>query len=262
MNQQDKRWALVTGASSGLGADFARQLAAQGYSLLLVARSLAPMQALADTLIAQHGVAVEVLPQDLAAPGAAQALKERIDALGLPVELLVNNAGFGVHGAFHQQPLDRLQGMLQLNIVALTELTRLFAADMAARGHGQILLVASVGAYQATPTYAAYCASKAYVLLLGEALHEELKPHGVQVTVLSPGVTATHFFDVSGQQPTPYQRMVIMQSKTVVRRALSALAARRAAVVPGLLNALTVFGNRFVPRAWQRRLAYRLMRND
>ncbi|TDR82883.1 SDR family NAD(P)-dependent oxidoreductase [Paludibacterium purpuratum] len=262
MNEPGQRWALITGASSGMGVDYARQLAAQGVALVLVARSFEPMRTLADELIARHRVPVQVIAQDLAEPGAAQALKRQIDEQGWQIDLLVNNAGFGVHGDFHRQPLERLQSMLQLNIVALTELTRLFAADMAARGRGEILLVASIGAYQASPTYAAYCASKAYVLLLGEALHEELKPHGVTVTVLSPGVTATNFFEVSGQRATGYQRLMVMPSDAVVRQALAALRARRATLVPGLFNALTVFANRFAPRSWQRKLVYRLMRND
>ncbi|BEV71785.1 MULTISPECIES: SDR family oxidoreductase [unclassified Paludibacterium] len=256
------RRALITGASSGLGADFARQLAARGNALVLVARSEAPMQALADELRQRYQVDVQVLVQDLGQPGAAIALKQQTDRLGWQIDVLVNNAGFGVHGEFHRQPLPRLQDMLQLNISTLTELTHCYAADMVARGQGEILLVSSIGAYQATPTYAAYSASKAYVLLLGEALHEELRPYGVTVSVVAPGITATQFLAVSGQRATPYQKLVMMQSPEVVRQALALLRRRGAARVPGWVNRLTVFFNRFMPRSWQRKVAFQLMRND
>lgn len=163
------------------------------------------------------------------------------------------SSGFGV---------DFAHLMLQLNIATLTELSHVFGTPMAARGRGHILLVASIGGYQATPTYAAYAASKAYVLLFGEALHEELKPRGVTVTVLSPGITATRFLDVSGQKPTLYQRMVMMPSRPVARIGLAALYSGRASIVPGWLNALTAWSNRFMPRMVQRRVAHALMKNQ
>lgn len=256
---QSTKWALITGASSGFGVDFARQLARQGYSLVLVARSEAPMQALAAELA---GVRCHVVAMDLAGEGAAEQLKQQLDAAGITVDMLVNNAGFGVFGEFIGQPIERTRGMLQVNIMALTELTHVFAAGMAERGHGDILLVASNGAYQATPTYAAYCASKAYVLLFGEALHDELAPRGVNVTVVSPGISATNFLQVSGQKATLYQRTVMMTSASVVGIALAALRGKRASVVSGWLNASTAFGNRLLPRSWQRGIAYRLMKND
>ncbi|WP_211222855.1 SDR family NAD(P)-dependent oxidoreductase [Paludibacterium yongneupense] len=196
------KWAVVSGASSGLGVDFSRQLAAQGYRLVLVARSEAPMRELADELARKYGSDVRVFPLDLAAAGAVRALSLGLAEQGIEPELLVNNAGFGLYGDFSEQPLERIRSMLQLNIIALTELTHVLAAGMKARGRGQILLVASIGGYQATPGYAAYCASKAYVLLFGEALHNELGAFGVNVTVVSPGVTATRFLQVAGQQPT------------------------------------------------------------
>ncbi|MEI7431639.1 MAG: SDR family NAD(P)-dependent oxidoreductase, partial [Betaproteobacteria bacterium] len=179
----------------------------------------------------------------------------------IEVQLLINNAGYGMFGEFLAQPPAATLNMLQLNMLTLTELTQVFATDMVRRGGGQILLVASIGAYQATPLYAAYCASKAYVLLFGEALHEELKGKGVTVTVLSPGISETAFFAVAGQKPTLYQRLAMMQSRPVARIGLVALQAGRASVVPGWLNALTVRSNRLLPRFVQRKVAHRLMKN-
>lgn len=255
------QWALITGASSGLGVEFARQLAARGAHLVLAARSEAPMLALAAELSAAHALQVHVETIDLAEPGAASQLKARLDAVGIAVDVLVNNAGFGLYGEFVTQSPQRLQEMLQLNVMALTELSHAFGREMAQRGRGQILLVSSIGGYQATPTYAAYSASKAYVLLLGEALNAELKPHGVNVAVLAPGITATQFLAVAGQRATLYQRLMLMQPAPVVAAGLRALSRGQASVLPGLGNKLTVFSNRLTPRWLQRWSAARLMAN-
>lgn len=259
---QQKTWALITGASSGFGRDFAHSLAARGHDLVLVARREPLMRELADNLTAEYGIEVVVDPCDLTEPGAAAALKARLDARGIDVELLVNNAGFGLFGSFLEQPLARIEEMLRLNVIALTELTHHFGRDMAGRGAGRILLVSSISGYQATPTYAAYAASKAFVLLFGEALHEELRAKGVNVTVLSPGVSATAFLDVSGQRTTLYQRLVMMRSQAVVDIALRALDDQRASIVPGWINTLTTWSLRLFPRILQRRVAHALMRND
>lgn len=256
-----EQWALVTGASSGFGMDFAQLLAERGYHLVLVARRVEPMETLALRLRADHGVQVMVLGLDLSQAGAAEVLKARTDALGVPVDVLINNAGYGVFGEFATQPLERTLDMLQLNIVTLTALTHLYANDMRRRGGGRILLVASIGGYQATPYYAAYSASKSYVLLLGEALNEEFKQHNVSISVLSPGITATSFLDVSGQKATAYQRMAMMQSRPVAATGLKALFRNTPSIVPGLANKLTILSNRFTPRAIQSKMAGLLMKN-
>jgi short-subunit dehydrogenase len=208
-----------------------------------------------------HGVRTHVVGIDLARPGVGAELRDRLAQAGIAVDILVNNAGYGVYGDFLSHPVARTLDMMQLNMLSLTELTHAFAEGMVARGGGKILLVASIGGYQATPTYAAYSASKAYVLLFGEALHEELKDRGVTVTVLSPGITATRFLEVSGQKATFYQRMVMMQSRPVARLGLKALYSGRASIVPGWLNAITVWSNRLMPRMVQRRVAFALMKN-
>ncbi|MBS1169667.1 MAG: short chain dehydrogenase family protein [Burkholderiaceae bacterium] len=255
-------WALVTGASSGLGVDFAHELAAKGYSLVLTARRKDRLQALAAEIEAHHAVQTKVIALDLAEPGAAAELKRQLHGEAITIDVLINNAGFGIFGELIEQPPARVQAMLQLNIAALTELTQLYATEMVQRQRGQILLVASVVAYQASPNYAAYAASKAYVLSFGEALHEELRPHGVTVTVLSPGATATEFFDVSGQQSTPMKRAFMMPSRPVVQIGLAAMRRGRASVVPGWKNALMTWSTRLLPRIVQRKMAHWVLRKE
>jgi short-subunit dehydrogenase len=261
MDDLKGKWALITGGSSGLGVEFARQLAARGANLVLAARRRAPMEELAASLTARHGSEVRIIAIDLARRGVGAELKSQLDGHGIAIDLLVNNAGYGLFGDFIEQPLDRTLDMLQLNVLSLTELTHVFAADMIRRGGGHILLVSSIGGFQATPTYAAYSASKAYVLLLGEALNVELGGKGVKVSVLAPGVTATEFFAVSGQKATFYQRLVMMRPARVVADGLTALFAGKPSVLPGLGNKLTVFASRFTPRILQARLAYLMMKN-
>ncbi|HEY9103740.1 SDR family oxidoreductase [Chitinimonas sp.] len=261
MEKLNGKWALVTGASSGFGMDFAGALAERGANLVLVARRREPMEALAARLRSDHGVKVEVIGMDLARPGVGLELKQLLSERDIAVDVLINNAGYGVYGDFVEQALDRTLDMLQLNMLSLTELTHAFAADMVSRGSGHILLVASLGGYQATPTYAAYAASKAYVLLFGEALNTELAPKGVKVSVLSPGITATQFLAVSGQRPTLYQRLVMMRPRPVVNTGLAALFKGKASVIPGLANKLTAFSNRLAPRSLQSKVALQLMKN-
>jgi uncharacterized protein len=248
MNLLSTKTALVTGASGGLGADFARELARLGCNLVLAARREDPLRALQAELSAAHPVQVHVFPIDLSIPDAPRDLYERLQSAGIPVDILVNNAGFGYFGKFAEVPWEREKAMLDIDITALVHLTKLFAADMVARRSGYILQVSSVGAFQPSPTYASYSAAKSFVLYFGEALNYELRGTGVSCTVVCPGVTATDFLTVAGQTPTLYQRMMRMQSPDVVRIAVRAMLARRSSVVPGLGNALLAFSTRFMPR--------------
>lgn len=254
-------WSLITGASSGFGKDFALLLAQRQSNLVLVARRTEPMLELAAQLERDYAIKVRVIGQDLSLQDAALQLKAKLDNEGIHITTLINNAGFGLFGDFYEQTYSRTEEMLKLNMLSLTQMTYVFGEAMKRAGRGNILLVASIGAYQATPSYAAYSASKAYVLLFGEALHHELAPFGVKLSVLSPGITATSFLQVSGQKPTLYQRMVMMQSRPVAEIGLKAMFAGKASIVPGIINKLTIFSNRFVPRRLQTRLAYLLMKN-
>ncbi len=247
--------ALVTGASSGIGQEFARVLAEYGANLVLVARREDRLKQLADELRTAHGVAVHVEALDLGAPDAAAELHRRTSEVGLTVDLLVNNAGFGVYGPHMEIPWEREQQLLQLDIVALAQLTKLYVADMLRRGRGRVIQVASIGAYQPSPTYAAYAAAKAYVLYFGEALDYELRGTGVHCTVLSPGVTKSEFLEVSGQPLRPFHRMTMMPARAVVESGLRASLRGRPSVIPGLANKLAVFSLRFAPRRAQAALA-------
>jgi len=250
------RCALVTGASSGLGTDFARELASRGCRLVLVARREDRLRALADELRGAHGTEARIAAVDLAAPGAAEDLFARTEGRDLPVDVLVNNAGFGVYGDFLAIPWERERRMLELDVAAVVHLTKLFAAGMVTRGRGWILQVASIGAYQPSPTYASYSAAKAFVLSFGEALSFELRRTGVTVTVVSPGVTATEFLQVSGQKPSLYQRLAMMKSPDVARAGVRAMLRGTPSVVPGLVNKIPTFLMRLTPRRLQARIAH------
>ena len=254
------RTALVTGASSGLGIEFARELARHGAALVLVARSEAPMQALAAELRAA-GTTVHVHCVDLAEAAEREALAAHLASEGRAIDVLVNNAGFGVFGPFADTEWTRLDAMLAVDVVALTHLTRLFVPAMRERGFGRVLQVASTGAFQPTPTYAAYAAAKSYVLEFSHALDTELRGSGVRCTVVSPGVTATQFLAVSGQRPTWYQRLTRMQAPVVARQGIDAMLAGRSGIVTGWINALMAHGTRLMPRRVSVRVAGLLMRN-
>jgi uncharacterized protein len=254
------RTALVTGASSGLGVAFARDLAGRGCALVLVARSEAPMQQLATELRAT-GATVHVRPADLSEAAAREALATGLASDGIAIDVLVNNAGFGVFGAFADTDWSRLDALLAVDVVALTHLTRLFVPGMRERRFGHVLQVASTGAFQPTPTYAVYSAAKTYVLEFSYALDAELRGSGVRCTVVSPGVTATRFLEVSGQRATWYQRMTRMEAHGVARRGIDAMLAGRTGIVPGVVNALMAHSTRTMPRRISARVAGWLMRN-
>ena len=255
--------ALVTGASAGIGAELARELARHGHDLVLTARRVAPMQALAEEL-RRTGAEATVVAADLSRPGAALALADELAGRRIDVDVLVNNAGFGAAGRFARIDPGRLGEMLQVNIVALTELTRRLLPGMVERGYGRILLVASVAGFQPGPHMAAYFASKAYVLSLGEALAYELRGSGVTVTSLCPGATATEFFDVAGAANSIMARRLrrMMPAEDVARRAYRGLMTGKRVVVTGAMNRITALAGRHAPRAIVLPVTERLMRED
>ncbi|WP_246104829.1 SDR family NAD(P)-dependent oxidoreductase [Sphingomonas xanthus] len=241
---------LITGASAGLGADFARQLSAKGHRLVLAARRKDRLDALAREVGNARVVAI-----DLGEPGAAGRLIADIDRHGEMVSTLVNNAGFGLWGRFDALDGPRQRGMIDLNCSALVELCHLVLPAMLERGQGAILNVASTAAFQPGPGMATYFATKAFVLSFTEALHEEMRTRGIKVSALCPGPTATEFGAVAGYTGNGLVDKLAARSEDVVRAGLAALDRNRAVVIPGLANKAGAQGHRFLPRSALRRIA-------
>ena len=247
-------WALVTGASAGLGAEYARQLAALGLDLVLVARRADRLTALAAELTQQHGIRAEPLPLDLLADDAVERLTEL--AAGREIGLLVNNAGFAFSGDFLSAPHGTYQRMTRLNCELPVVLSQVFLAPMAARGRGGMVLLASMSSYQATPTMTTYGATKAFDLLLGEGLAVELAGSGVDILTVCPGSTSTEFQSVAGVPDDFIESR--HDPADVVRGSLRRLG-RRPVYVPGLKNRFLLFAQRFGSRMVAARVAHRLL---
>jgi short-subunit dehydrogenase len=242
---------LITGASAGLGVEFARQCAARGNEVVLVARRKDRL----DDLGAEIGDKAHVIVADLSEPGAATGIVAETIARGMWVRTLINNAGFGLRGRFDELPLDRQLEMVDLNIRALTNLSFVVINDMVRKGGGAILNVASTAAFQAGPNMAVYFASKAYVLSFTEALHEEWKDRGIKVSALCPGPTRTEFGEVAGFETLGQFDRLAMEAGPVVKAGLEGLDANRAVVIPGATNKIGAWSTRFAPRSVVRRIA-------
>ncbi|HEX6041847.1 SDR family oxidoreductase [Longimicrobium sp.] len=250
------RWALVTGASMGIGEAFARALAERGMNLVLCARSADRLQALAADIASAHGVRTHVVAADLGQPGAAADAWARASD-GRDIHLLVNNAGFGLHGRFEQLPRDRQGEMIALNCTAVLELAHLALNAMRPRGDGGIINVASIVAYQPVPWMATYAATKAFVLSLSQALAEENRGSGVRILCVSPGPTPSGFQATAGTSVEPSQPGYL-EPRAVVDRALAALDGGRTQVTPGAVNRVaTVFG-RLLPMGLTTSIARRM----
>lgn len=253
--------ALVTGASSGIGANLARELGRDGHDLILCARRVEPMRALAEELQAASA-GCTVLASDLSKSGAAAALVHDIEARGRAVDVLINAAGLGDSGRFDASDPNRVSEMLQVNIVALTELTRLLLPGMVGRGNGKIMLVASTAAFQPGPQMAVYSASKANVLSFGEAIAYELKRSGVSVTTLCPGATATEFARVAKVQSSPLFKgnlVPVMSASEVARIGYQGLKAGKPVVITGSLNRIMAISSRLSPTPIALRIASWMM---
>ena len=225
---------------------------------MLVARGQEALDKLAGELGREFGIATKAMVADFADRQQVAAFAERV--ADLDVEVLANNAGYGLHGAFVDMRMDQVGAMLDVDIFALTALTRVFAERMVKRGGGRILLVASLTGFQPIPSYAAYAAAKAYVRSFGEALHVELAPRNVHVTVLSPGLMDTGFLDAAGQASSASLRRMMTPVAKTAKIGVDALFEGRASVIAGAMNRLTAFSNRFTPRMLQARIAGRMMR--
>jgi short-subunit dehydrogenase len=240
--------ALVTGASSGIGVAFARLLAARGADLVITARREDNLRKLAAELSEAHGVKVHVVALDLSEPGAVEKLYAETEGAGRAVDVLVNNAGGGTHKYFVDTEWARLAQMIQLNLVALAQLTHLFVRDMIRRGGGYVLNVASIGAYTPTPSYATYAATKAFVRDFSEAIAYELAGTPVRVCCLCPGGTLTEFHQAAGQTLPAVYKVAFQSAEACAKVGLSALFRGRRNVVAGLFNKVSMFLLRFLPR--------------
>jgi uncharacterized protein len=242
--------ALVTGASSGIGLEIARELARLGCGLILAARRFDRLQSAQREIQQAFGVPVEIYSVDLAGEEARLQLYQAIVNSGGQVDILINNAGFAIFGDYASVAWERERELLNINILALTHLTRLFLPGMLQRKHGYILLMASVQGYTPVPPYTTYAASKSYVVNYAHSLRHNLRSTGVSVTVSAPGATESEFLQVSGQRPSLYERLTMMKAEDVARISVKAMLQRRASVVPGWINQSTIFFTRFVPRHW------------
>jgi short-subunit dehydrogenase len=244
---------LITGASSGIGRALAQEFAADGHHLVLVARTAGTLDALAEELARERGVRASALAADLTEAGAAPRLVAELASAELTVDVLVNNAGFGMQGAFAALPVDRQLQMIQLNTVVLTELTRLLLPGMLARRRGGVLNVASTAAFQPGPFMAVYYATKAYVLSFSEALGDEVAGSGVRVTCLAPGPTDTAFAATAGLIGSRLFSGGAMRADDVARVAYAGWQRGESLVIAGRGNRLRALVARFAPRAWVRR---------
>lgn len=256
--------ALITGASSGIGAAYARQLAAQGCTLILVARSAERLHEIAAQVKAQHGCRAEVIVADLSEGGAGQVLSEAVHARGLAVDLLINNAGFGTVGAFAQQDAVRERDEIAVNVAAVVDITHAFLPAMLERGYGAVVNVASLAAMQPLPYMSVYAASKAFVLSFSSGLWGEVYQRGVHVMAVCPGPVDTHFFDATGSSGLrdSVPQGMMLSADAVVAGSLKALRRKRMVYVPGVGNRAAAFGVPFIPRKLLARTTAAFMHRD
>jgi uncharacterized protein len=254
------KWAIVTGASAGIGSALAEQLAAGGANLVLTARRVDRLQKLAAELSQKHSVKAEVCSADLTHPEAPEDILKFTKTKGIETELLVNNAGFGAFGYIQKIPLEKLLEMVQVNCAAVVHLTRLFIPAMVERKHGDVLIVASTASFQPVPFNSVYAATKAFDLLFAEGIAEEVRKFGVRVCALCPGPTTTEFQQVAHQPDRPMK--VNETADKVARVGLEALAAGKSWVISGAMNRLMMETERLAPRSLVARMAAKMMRPE
>ena len=251
---------LLTGASSGIGLELSRIFAQNQYNLILVARSVQKLETLAAELKEKHQIEVSVIPMDLSQSGAAQSLYEKVQAENKQIDILINNAGFGIQADLHEAALPDQIGMMQLNVVTLSVLTRLFLPEMVARKSGKILNVGSTGSFAPVPSMAVYGATKAYVLSFSQALAEELRNSGVTVTALCPGMTFTGFQERSGVGDALLAKIGGMNAVDVAKIAYKGLMRGKRIVIPGLFNKVLIFFTGITPRRLATSMSRQMMK--
>lgn len=249
------KWALVTGASSGIGWALAQQLGAKGANLVLTARRADRLKQLAEDLTTRNKVQTQTFVADLARPQAPGEIFRFVEQKRLPIEILINNAGFGVYGEFHKVEAQRLLDMVQVNVAAVVHLTHLFLPAMVDRRSGYVLIVASTAAFQPVPYISTYAATKGFDLLFAEGIAEEVRRYGVNACALCPGSTASEFNEVAG---APRLSGPQESNEKVARVGLAALAAGKPRVISGAHNWLSVEAQRLAPRRLVTRVAARM----
>jgi hypothetical protein len=247
--------ALITGPTSGIGEEIARQMAARGYHLILVSRSAGKLASLCKSLSKNHGVKTQYIQADLSQPEAPETIFQEVNARGLQVDILVNNAGVQVYAPFARADWDALQSQMRINCSALAHLTHLFLPGMLAQNAGRILNIGSTASFAPGPNNAIYGASKAFVLSLSEAIAEELKDSAVTVTCLCPGATDTPFADKADLRETPLFRYMVMRAEKVAAQGIRAMERGKRVHVTGWINKFLVFAIPLVPRRWTTKMA-------
>ncbi len=259
-NRWQSKWALVTGASAGIGEAIAVELAAAGVNLILTARRGDRLEALGERLRREHSIQTQEIVADLSLPEAPRRIFDATEGAGIPVDLLVNNAGFGEYGEFLRSNLENQLKMVEVNCTAVVHLTRLFLPAMVDRRRGDMMIVASTASFQPVPYMATYAATKVFDRFLAEALAEEVKRYGVLVSALSPGPTESEFSQIAGSRPEENRKY--QSSKEVAQRGLEGLARGKRWVIPYRSGRIQVFAQRFVPRLTVSRAVERLFRPD
>lgn len=254
-----KRIALITGASGGLGYEMAKLFAKDGCHLVLVARNEEKLLELSDMLSKQYKISTLVIVKDLSKSGAAREIYNELVGLNIDVNILVNNAGFGDHGAFATCDMERQLEMIQVNVSALVSLTRCFLPYMVSTGYGGVLNIASVAGFQPGPYMAIYYATKSFVLSFSDALSYELKNTGVWVTTVCPGPTKTNF-GATAKASKLFKSFKLAQAEDVAYFAYKAFMNKQGVVIPGFLNNLMVFIQRFTPRIWAKKIVANVQR--
>ncbi len=254
------KWALVTGASAGIGKALAEELATGGTHLILTARRKERLEELAARLSTKYRIQAEVLVADLAEQSEPDRIFAFTKAQGIKVELLINNAGFGVYGEFSGAQIHRLLEMVQVNCSAVVHLTRLYLSEMMARRRGDVLILSSTAAFQGVPYISTYAATKAFDLLFAEGLAEEMKPHGIRVCALCPGSTESEFHEIAGQTHLASAARSKETAEKVARTGLRALAAGKSYVISGIGNYWGAHAQRLVPRRFVTHTIARMFR--
>jgi short-subunit dehydrogenase len=254
------QWSLITGATAGIGLELAKLLASAGSNLVLTARRTDRLNQIASDLASAHKIKVETVAADLTKPNAATEIFNFTTAKNLEIELLINNAGFGAFGYAHEIPAEKMLEMIQVNCSAVVQLTRLYTPAMVSRGHGDVMILASLASFQPVPFNSVYAATKAFDLIFAESIAEELRPKGVHVCALCPGSTNTEFQKVADQPDRVFRSAETAEK--VARVGLEATAAGKSYVISGFMNNVMKESQRLAPRSLVAKMAGNMMRPD